>query len=312
MVKRILSTVLCICLLLPFVSVANIQATAEEETGGYILRDLGLRFLHNLTLNKAGIFVSRGTLIEPLDIKNLYGDDLDRIAIQMDTYLSGDEKFIEYMMGNNLQGQCEITSGGKCDVEELGITCGDAFTFTPGKWNRITIPLSAFTTKTGGEFNTAAFNYVRIYISENAAQEYHGGKGTFKLCNLYIVDTAQEPPSEEEIPIGDGTFTTEEPVYRKMEVGAAYDNSSPVYAGYNLKEYLDTHSEVRVINKEGEKTTLLPSIRCCRDWPRQAAVRCSSLRANGIAAASWTCPTAPPSSANGPTPTRVRQRAAPF
>ena len=156
MVKRVLSAILCLCLLLPFVSMAGVQVVAEEETNPYLLRDLGMQFLHNLTLNKAGIFVSRGTKIEPLDIQNQYDDDLDRIAIQMDTYISGDEKFIDYMMGGFLQGQIEVTSGGTCDVEERGVTCGAAFKFTPNEWARITIPLSIFTTKTGGELNTAA------------------------------------------------------------------------------------------------------------------------------------------------------------
>ncbi len=40
--------------------------------------------------------MSRGVTFDPIDITNDYGNDLDRIAIQMDTYLDGDEKFILY------------------------------------------------------------------------------------------------------------------------------------------------------------------------------------------------------------------------
>ena len=256
MVKRLLAVVLCVCLLIPFASMAGLQVVAEEteETEHpYILQKIGLRFLNNLTLTNAGIFVSRGVTFDPIDIKNDYDNDLDRIAVQLDTYVDGDEKFIAYMTSGLMQGQFEVSSSGKCDVEERGLDSGRALTFTPGEWLRVTIPLSQFNTKTGGEFNPENFNYFRIYMAEKAGVDLIGGKGTLKLCNICIVDTAQEPPSEKELPIGDGTFRTEPPVYRKMEIGAAYEQTEAVFAGYNLKEYIATHPDVRLYNEDGEK-----------------------------------------------------------
>ncbi len=256
MMKRFMAILLCVCLLLPLATTAGVAFAAEEGAKKeFVLREMALRISQPIILGSSGIVITVGENIPTLDITG-YGDYLANIAVQVDVYISGDDKFVEYMAGRRLGGQLEITSSGECDVEEIALSSGQAFVGTPGEWTRVTIPLARLGEKVGGVFRPENLNYIRVYLEENATGSFIGGQGTIKLCNFCIVNLTvpeSDRPTEEEFPIGDGSFVADPPVFDKMPVTSGYNNGEPVYAGYNLKEYLASHPEIEVADKDGKK-----------------------------------------------------------
>ncbi len=255
MKTRLVSCLLCVCLLLSCCGMTMGSVYAAEEGANYIIRTFSVRFAENIVLGSAnGVLATKGEMVETTDLtKYGYGTDPDRLAIQVDVYAEGDDLFWSFIKAKALQGQMEVTSGGKCDVEEIGINPGMAFAFERGVWKRVIIPLSQFNSKVGGEFDPTSFNYFRVYLEDTCAPAFAGGVGVIKLHNFMLVDTAAEAPSEEDLPVGDGSFVPAPPVFRKMNVTPGYNKGMTVFAGYNLKDYLEEHTEVSVLNAKGEE-----------------------------------------------------------
>ncbi len=257
MKKRVLSWLLCVCLLVSCCGMsAGVVVTAAEEADTYIIHTFGVRFAENIVLGSTGgSIATKGEKFETIDLtKYGYTTDPNRLAIQVDTYAEGDDLFWSFMSAKALQGQMEITSSGGCDINENGINPGIAFAFERGVWKRVLIPLSLFTDRNGnGELDPTKFNYFRVYLEDSCAPAFAGGTGVVKLYNFTLVDTAAEAPSEEDFPIGDGSFVPAPPVFKKMDVTPGYNKGETVFAGYNLNEYLEEHPEISVLNAKGEE-----------------------------------------------------------
>ncbi len=261
MKKRILAIVLCVCLLVPFMATAGGQVFAEEAEvkKEYILSELKGRVsvvmdLGSVSAGGGLLYTSPEFDFGPIDVSGENGaPNFSDVAIQFDTYIQGTDSFIEYMTSGKMGGQLEVTSSGMCDEDELGMKPGTALKFTPGEWRRVTVRLSDFY-KSGGDFDRKKFNFVRIYL-EGGGEAYTGASGTLKIVNWCIVDLsvpAEERPTEEDRPLGDGTFRADPPVYEKMTIADGYDNRVDVFAGYNLEEYLKNHPEININGSEGK------------------------------------------------------------
>ncbi|MBE6757815.1 MAG: hypothetical protein E7552_04620, partial [Ruminococcaceae bacterium] len=255
MKKRWLSWLLCVCLLLPCCGVTVGQVSAADNAENYIVHTFSLRFSENMVLGSTGVIATKSETVDAIDLTQYeYTADPDRLAIQVDVYAEGDDLFWSFIEAGALRGQMEITSSGVCDKEEIGIAPGKAFAFERGVWKRVLVPLSEFTDRNGlGEFRPSSFNYFRIYLEDSCAAAFAGSTGVIKLHNFLLVDTAAEPISEEELPVGDGSFVADPPVFKKMEITAGFNQDTAVFAGYNLQEYLDTHPDLSVLNPKGEK-----------------------------------------------------------
>ncbi len=251
MKKRILAIILCVCLLVPFVTAAGGQVLAEEEEAKkeFVIRELKGRVSAVLNLEQGGLLLTSPEFdFDPIDVSGAEGAyDFNSVAIQFDTYIQGTDSFVEFMTSGALSGQLEATSSGMCDEEELGAKPGNVLKFAAGEWRRVTVPLSSFS-KSIGDFDRTNFNFIRIYL-EGGGPAYAGATGTVKLVNWCIVDFSvpvEDRPTEAERPLGDGTFRAEAPTYKKMEIAEGYDNRVDVFAGFNMKEYLDAHPEIDV------------------------------------------------------------------
>lgn len=247
MKKRVLALFLCACLLIPFAMPAGVAVSAEEAAEKeYIIKQLPA-FQANVTatLTMGGaLWTSPNVKFEPVDLTK-YGYDKDpaSVGFQMDTFVTGDTEFIDYMNSGYLGGQFEITSSGVPDKNEA-MAWPNGLDFGVGEWKRITIPFSSFA---GNSFNASAFNFTRLYLNgpeKHAPAQYGGATGTFKIANLCIVDLTvpqEDRPTAEEMPLGDGTFEPVPPVWEEVEFAAGYDDSVKTIAGYNLKEYVSDH-----------------------------------------------------------------------
>ena len=210
--KRILALVLCMCLLMPFVTQAGITVSAKETEKEYIIKQLACAFQANVTttLTAGGrLWTSPNVKFDAVDLtKYGYAKNVASVGLQMDTFVTGDEAFIEYMNSGYLGGQIEISSSGEPDKEEA-MAWPNTLDFGVGEWKRITIPFSFFT---GNSFNPTAFNFIRLYLNgpeKHAPAYYAGATGTFKIANLCIVDLTvaeEERPTADEMPLGGGVW----------------------------------------------------------------------------------------------------------
>ena len=254
MKKRLLSLLLSLCLLLPFCSTMPLAALAADA-GDYVIYQFDHRLSLNLVLNNEGVIGQCEGKFDPIDLTVYdYPADPSRVALQIDLYMNGDTQFQNYMTTNRLNGGIELTSSGGCDVEEKSARPGSVLAFEQGVWKRVLVPLSSFGADFGGTFNPRKLNYFRMYLVDEATGAYAGATGTIKICNIMLVDTAvpeDERPSLADMPIGDGTFTADPPVFRNMNVPSVYNNGTAVYAGYNLKEYLAEHPEINPVDSHG-------------------------------------------------------------
>ncbi len=251
MKKRILSVLICVCLMLSCTAVAVGQVAAEGAANSeYILKSFSLRFSEKMVLGSTGLV---STKVEPIDAIDLtkydYKTNPNRLAIQVDIYGAGDDKFWSFITSTTMQGQIEMTSSGIFDKEEIGANPGRSLPFKRNEWVRVVIPLNDFNKKTGGEFDPTSFNYFRVYLDDSCESRFKGGIGSLKLCNFCLVDTAvpeELRPTLQEMPIGDGSFVPDAPVFEKMEITSGYNGDESVFAGYNLRDYLATHTEINV------------------------------------------------------------------
>ncbi|MBE6757816.1 MAG: hypothetical protein E7552_04625 [Ruminococcaceae bacterium] len=261
MKKRVLAIFLCVCLLVPFMATAAGQVVAEDGEKEYIIRELKGRVsavldLGSVTGANGGLLITSPDFdFDPVNVSGEEGAyKFEDVAIQFDTYIQGTESFIDYMMSGKLRGQLEATSSGMCDKEELGIAPGNALKFKAGEWCRVTVRLADFyksNPAVDGEFDKTNFNFSRIYL-EGGGDSYVGATGTLKIVNWCVVDLSAEAPTEQERPLGDGTFRADPPVFEKMTISQGYDDRIDVFAGYNMKTYLEDHPEIDVEGVEGE------------------------------------------------------------
>ncbi len=244
--KRVLAFLLCVCLLVPFVSVTGITVLAEEKEKEYIIKELPA-FQANVTATLTvggGMWTSPNVKFEPIDLTR-YGYDKDpaSVGFQMDTFVTGDQAFMEYMNSGYLGGQFEITSSGVPDENEI-MAWPNSLSFGEGEWKRIVLPFSLFA---GTGFNSAGFNFTRLHLigpEKSAPDKYAGATGTFKIANLCVVDLTvaeEDRPTAEEMPLGDGTFEPHPPVWKEVQFTKGYDDSTKTIAGYNLKEYVSDY-----------------------------------------------------------------------
>ncbi len=252
MTKRMLALLLCVCLLVPFMSIAGVHVAAAEGKS-FVIRDLPhyVNFSPELEKGAPGVpFHYVSSKIDPIDLSGNSTHRYEDAAIMLDTYVTGTENFVKFFVEGKFGGQLEITSGGYFDKEEIA-TSPRKIQFKENEWVRVIVPLTEFSASVG-TFNEAAMNFIRLYLT-GGDESYAGESGTIKLINWRLVDLSVPEEDREELPLGDGTFQADPPVFKKMTVGAAYDQSVSVYAGYNLKEYIHSHPDVTVKNTKGEE-----------------------------------------------------------
>jgi len=257
MKKRILSLLLCLCLLLPFMgmSAGEVLAADAGDANPFIIKELSPYISTTIDLSGSGVLLtSPAATFDALDLSGKGTYQFENVGIMIDTYLAGSEKFMEYMYKGRFGGQFEITSSGTCDKQEWR-TSPNALKFEKNGWNRVIIPLTMFTGsgKAPDDFNKANFNYIRVYFQGGGLP---GESGTVKLINWALVDLTvpeENRPTTEERPLGDGTFEADPPVFHKVNISAGYDDSVTAFAGYNLQEYIDQHSDVKLTDNFGKE-----------------------------------------------------------
>ncbi len=237
--KKLIAILLCLCLLLPTMPIVS----AGETYGGYVLQELGYR------INASGTSsMSIGQTFDPIDLSQYGCHQLNggktiiesgKLAIQLDAYVTGDPALASCFRGG-YDGQVEMTSSGTCDKNELMGTAGSLVKFDFGKWKRYTMDLSSFNITTGGDIDITKWNYLRIYFS---IANYTGKSFDMKICNVRLVDLTKQAPSTDEDPVGDGTFTPDEPEWRVVDTPDGYDVGETIVAGYDLAEYVEEHKD---------------------------------------------------------------------
>ncbi len=247
MKRKVLAVLLCICLLLPILSAWPISFAEGEKNDSYLLQELKYKISVASTVSGSGVlFSSSGINFDPLDFTEWgYSTDKDQntLALQFDIYTTGNEEIVSLLENGRLYGQIEFASGGTYDREEVSRSLGGVV-FKRDTWKRVVLPLSGFTnyTNTAGDtvFDPTAVNYFRIYANSPTMAEVIGQMVTLKMCNFYLVDTTKEAPTTEELPLGDGSFIPDEPVWKTVDFAEGYEAPLTV-AGYNVKEYMESH-----------------------------------------------------------------------
>ena len=247
--KKLLAVLLCVCLLVPAMGLTAVQSVSAAND--YVIADLGFRVNTSGTTG-TGWWVTQGSTFDPIDL-SVY--DRSKLAIQIDAYIDGDEK-LAYCLGS-YEGQIEMTSSGTCDKQEIRVF-GGRLQFKYGEWVRYQINVSAFSGD--ADFNEKAWNYFRIYFKGNAADK--GLNYNMKICNVRLVDLNKEAPSEEEDPLGDGTFEVEEPTWREVKLP---ETGEKIVAGYNLVEYVEAHKDIRQVQLCLQKNDYAPIIQSLCD-----------------------------------------------
>ncbi len=254
MKKRLLALLLSVCLLIPFMGVsAGDVFAADEEEKNFIIKELSPYSSTTIDLSGNGVlYTSPAASFDAMDLSGSGDYAFEEVGIMIDTYLAGSDKFMEYMSKGRFGGQFEITSSGTCDEQEWRTAPGSAIKFVPDSWNRVIIPLTAFSGTSADEFDKSKFNYIRVYFQGGGLP---GESGTIKLINWALVDLthplAENPTAMEDRPLGDGTFEADPPVFHKVEISAGYDDSVAMFAGYNLQEYINEHPDVKVTDNSG-------------------------------------------------------------
>ncbi len=252
MKRRFLSVFLCFCLLIPSIGFSTGETVLAQSE--YVILPLDFRIATAVTLHNSGqVYASESVTFDAIDLTQYnYAEDPSRIALQIDTYVSGDEAFLAYAESGLGGGQVEISSSGIWDTEELSCSSSE-IAFKSGEWVRVLLPLSIFTTKYGDEFCPESFNFLRIYLADHAPQKYVGASGMVKIINPCLVDTAVPEEERPDTQVGDGSFVPDAPVFHKVTVTQGYDDSTSVFAGYDLREYLATHTDITVTDRNGNR-----------------------------------------------------------
>jgi len=202
-----------------------------------------LPYSHSVFSFASGEVYSMGQQFDTIDLTaygypKTGGIEPGKLGLQFDYYVEGDENAVAMLEKGQLGGQIEITSGGTCDVQELGMA-PSRLKGKNGEWVRVFLDFAWFTGKTGGDFNPASFNYFRMYLA--VAKNYPNERLEMRVCNLRLVDFTK-PLTEETAPeIGNGTFTADPPVFEAQPMWDGYTTDTAVVAGYNLREYAMEH-----------------------------------------------------------------------
>ena len=251
--KKFLAILMSLCLLIPCFSGVVAQVAAEEEkTANFIIKELSPYVSSGIDLTGSGVLLTTpAASFDAMDLSGNGAYDFEQVGIMFDTYLSGSDGFLDYMSNGRFSGQFEITSSGTCDKQEWRCNPGAVVKFMPNTWMRVIVPLTAFSGSSADDFNKTNFNYIRLYLQGGGRP---GESGMVKIINWALVDLSvpeEDRPTTVERPLGDNTFKPDPPVFRKIEMGAGYEDSVTQFAGYNLREYLDTHPEVRTVDNQG-------------------------------------------------------------
>ena len=224
------------------VNVAKQAPSYEEDplgfdaSEGYLLKELNYGLSGMKTVSSDGYLFGESVRFDPaLDFAAM-GYNAGTLALQIDTYFSGDAG-----MPATFSGQIEFTSSGGSDNGEIN-TDPRRLNIVNGGWARTRLPLSGFGVENYGEqegkvtFDPSAVNFFRIYLF--VGRQYAGQRVMVKLANLRLVDTSKTAPTPDEDPVGDGTFLPAAPTWRAVTVGAGYNDDDIVVAGYSLGDYL--------------------------------------------------------------------------
>lgn len=227
MFKKWLAFCLCVCLLLPTVTL-GVQVSAEN---GYVLQDLGYKVSGVKTAGANGSLIADPlTFADAINFNSLgYADGT--LGLQLDLFASGDMTMLKAAVG-----QIEFTSSGAVDQQEINYSINN-LKWEADQWVRQVIPLSAFGEDPAlGKFNPANVNFMRIYFVGVGA--YAGAQVVMKICNVRLVDMTKTAPSVEEDPIGDGSFMPDPPVWEQVTFSEGFERDEVIVAGYRLDDYL--------------------------------------------------------------------------
>jgi len=246
MKQKVLSLFLCVCLMLPMLAVCPF-VSAEENEEGYLLHRLKYKITTATTISGSGVLFSPGGItFDPLDITAMgysLNSEENTLGLQFDVYTTGDDDIVTMLESGQLNGQIELASGGVYDQEETSRSL-NGIKFERNVWKRVVLPLSTFTeftsTQTEKEFDPTRVNFFRIYADSPTEEVVVGQMLTVKMVNFYLVDMAKEAPTEEEVPLGDGSFIPDAPQWKPVTFAEGYEAPLTV-AGYNVKEYMESH-----------------------------------------------------------------------
>ncbi len=245
MTKRLLAILLSLCLLIPSVGLTFGQ-TVSAAGSDYVIAEIPYK-VSGAYKGGSGSLFSIGTKFDPVDLTP-YGITATgaaaipsgKVALCMDVYIAGDPLGIKSLTNGTWSGQLEITSGGTCDVGERHMSIA-GIGWTANEWHRCVIDLSQFITHTddGGKspFDPSKINYFRAYALASSG-EY---TISLKIRNVKFVDLTAEPLSEEEDPLGDGSFVPDAPVWKHYPVADGYYDEDTIVAGYNAADYVKEH-----------------------------------------------------------------------
>ncbi len=234
--KRALAVLLSVCLMLPLVSTV---AWAGSDSYKKLV---DIPYSYNGIRSVDGIheILSHGVSFDPIDL-TAYGYptsgviETGKLGLQMDLCISGNAAVVKEIGDVKLDGQLEISSSGSCDKEELNVTAG-VLEWKGNEWNRVVVDLAKIQTSSGGVFNPANFNYMRMYVGGLGA--YDGQFAYVKVANVQIVDLTRSLAADETLPLGDGTPADEvppqsivfdAPAYKEL-ANIAYNGVSYTYA----------------------------------------------------------------------------------
>lgn len=236
MKKRIGTGLLCLCLLIPMLTV-GVTPVSAADTDGYVLKELSWGAVYNFDSVGGSFGQCEKKFDQPVDLESLGGWDKN-LGLQMDVYLNGGENITNVIAaGTGLEASIELTSSGQCDRQERAISLAgnvwNSLNLNKSGWTRVVLPLNSATFSAvtngspqydnSGPFDPAKLNYMRIYII-NKTEAAKGEDLQMTICKVKIVDTTKTAPTLEADPLGDGS---RDPVTLPMENLKLYGRTYP-------------------------------------------------------------------------------------
>ncbi len=233
--KKALSLLLVVCLLLP---TASLITWADNEITTYKkIADLPLSTSKQRTVTASGHLFEAYAVFDPIDLTQ-YGYPADDVigsgvlGIQMDIAISGNDAVVEAVASGAGGGQFEISSAGWIDNEELCNTASSVMKWKANEWTRHTVDLSELAVATGDDaWDPTAFDCMRIYL--DGLGVFAGQTCYVKIVNVQLVDLSATVPVEEAHALGNGT---------------PGDQAPPTYKAAGYKELASIDYEVACFN----------------------------------------------------------------